>query len=368
MSDRRVLELLGPSSGGIRQHVAELARNLAASGWQPHLAGPAAATEGLDLGAASSSPIAFAMNPVQVLRAAARVRSLAQSTDLIHAHGLKAGWIAVLARSGVPIVVTVHNLVLDEAAGRSAGPLRRLEGWLPARVDAVIAVSDAVATRFGGPSTTVRVIPPAGPVPHPGRSRGEVRRSLHLPAGAPLVVSVARLHPQKDLATLIAAAERLRRELPEVRVVIVGEGPLQGTLRSLIRTRRLDDTVLLVGPSDNAADFMAAADVVVITSLWESGPLVASEAMLLERPLVSTPVGFVPTLIEHRRSGWLVEVGDADAIGDAVLHILRDPDGSAALAVEGRQRAQRLLGAPRLVAEVASVYDSVLAQRGGGSR
>lgn len=372
MADRSVLELLGPSTGGIRRHVAELARTLPASGWRPHVAAPAGVAEGLDLGAVSITPsvvpVPSAPNPVQVLQATRRLRALTRGTDLIHAHGLKAGWIAVLARTGLPVVVTVHNLVLDEAAGRRAGALRRLEGRLPARVDAVIAVSDAIAARFGGPSETVRVIPPAGPVPRPVRSAAEVRHALHVPTGAPFVVSVARLHPQKDLPTLIAAAGRLREALPEVRIAIVGEGPLEARLRSMIRVRGLDDTVLLVGPSDNAADLMAAADAVVITSLWESGPLVAAEAMLLERPLVSTPVGFVPRLVDDGRSGRSVAVGDPDGVAAALIDVLRDPARSRAMAEEGRRRAHDLLGAPRLVAEVAAVYDAVLASRDGGSR
>lgn len=316
----------------------------------------------------STVPVPSAPNPVQVVRAAARVRTLAREVDVIHAHGLKAGWIAVLARTGRPIVVTVHNLVLDEAAGRSAGALRRLEGWLPGRVDAVIAVSEGIATRFGGSSATIEVIPPAGPVPRPARTATAVRQALGVPAGVPVVVSVARLHPQKDLVTLIAAAERLREVVPEVRIVVVGEGPLEDTLRSMIRVRGLEDTVLLVGPTDNPADFMAAADAVVITSRWESGPLVAAEAMLLERPLVSTPVGFVPKLIEDRRSGRLVAVGDADAVASAVLDVLRDPVGARVMAMEARRRAHDLLGSSRLVAEVASLYDSVLARRPVGSR
>lgn len=370
MADRTALELLGPSTGGIRQHVAELCRRLPASGWQGRVAGPAGVADGLEVGAVSTVPVPSAPHPMQVLRATRAVRTLATDVDLIHAHGLKAGWIAVLARTGLPVVVTVHNLVLDEAAGRSAAVLRRLEGWLPGRVDAVIAVSEGIATRFGGSSARVRVIPPAGPVPHPVRSATAVRDELGVPAGAPLVVSVARLHPQKDLATLIAAAERLRVLVPTIRVVVVGEGPLEEPLRSMIRVRGLDDTVLLVGPTDNPADLMAAADAVVITSLWESGPLVASEAMLLDRPLVSTPVGFVPTLIEDGRSGRLVTIGDHEAVAAAVHDVLRDPVGARAMAEEGHRRAHALLGAPRLVAEVAAVYDEVLelAGRSGGSR
>lgn len=364
MAERRVLELLGPSTGGIRQHVAQLARTLPEMGWQISLAGPAGVGAGSDLPPVAVVPVPSGPNPGSLLRARAALRPLAGRADLVHAHGLKAGWVAALGAAGGPVVVTVHNLVLDEAAGRSARVLRLFEGWLPARVDAVIAVSDEIAARFGGPSETVRVVPPAGPPPQPTRDRAEVRRSLGVPADAPLVVAVARLHPQKDLLTLVRAAEVLRLDVPGVRVVIVGEGPLERELRALVDDRGLADTVLLVGPSPNAANQMAAADAVVITSIWESGPLVATEALLLGRPLVSTPVGFVPKLVDDGVSGRLVPVGDADAVARALGAALHDPEGSARMAEHGRHRAQELLGPRRLVAEVAAVYESVMERRG----
>lgn len=363
MAERRVLELLGPSTGGIRQHVAQLARGLPELGWQVSLAGPEGVGSGIDLPSVTVVPVPTGPRPEALLRARAALRPLARRADLVHAHGLKAGWVAALGSTRVPVVVTVHNLVLDEAAGRSARVLRMLEGWLPARVDAVIAVSDEIAARFGGPSETVHVVPPAGPPPQPTQDRAEVRGALGVPADAPLVVSVARLHPQKDLLTLVRAAEVLRRNVPGVRVVIVGEGPLEHELRALVDDRGLADTVLLVGPSPNAANEMAAADAVVITSLWESGPLVAAEALLLGRPLVSTPVGFVPKLVDDGVSGRLVPVGDADAVAVALGAALRDPEGSAVMAGRGQRRAQELLGPQRLVAEVVTVYESVLQRR-----
>ncbi|MEO7429381.1 MAG: glycosyltransferase, partial [Acidimicrobiales bacterium] len=222
---------------------------------------------------------------------------------------------------------------------------------------------EEIAARFGGPSESLWVVPPAGPIPRPGRDAATVRTALGVALDAPLVVSVARLHPQKDLATLIDAAAILRSEVPGVRVVIVGEGPIERELRNRIDERGLSDTVLLAGPSANAADELAAADVVVVTSLWESGPLVAAEALLLERPLVSTPVGFVPKLVEQGVSGWSTPVGDAGAVARSVAQALGDPVAAASMARIGRERVQGLLGAERLVTEVAAVYDRVLGRR-----
>jgi glycosyltransferase involved in cell wall biosynthesis len=287
---------------------------------------------------------------------------LLRETDIVHAHGLKAGWVAALTPGRAPLVVTVHNLVLDEAAGRSAPLLRLLEGALPGRADALIAVSVGIAERFG--DAGARMIPPAGPPPVPSRDRATVRAAHGIPAGAPLVVAVARLHPQKDLITLIDSAVLLRALVPDVRVLIVGEGPLEGALRAHIERRGVSDAVTLAGPSANAADEIAAADVVAITSIWESGPLVAAEALELARPVVSTPVGFVPELIEDGRTGRLVPTGDPVALASALADVLGDPVTAAVMGSAGRERARELLGARALVVAVAAVYDEVLARDG----
>ncbi|HAS13456.1 MAG TPA: glycosyl transferase, partial [Acidimicrobiaceae bacterium] len=105
------------------------------------------------------------------------LRPLLDGVDVVHAHGLKAGWLAATLRPRPPLVVSIHNLVLDEVAGWSAPLLRRLEERLPGRADATIAISGEVARRFAGRpgADRIRVIPPAGPPPVPMRSPQQVR-------------------------------------------------------------------------------------------------------------------------------------------------------------------------------------------------
>jgi glycosyltransferase involved in cell wall biosynthesis len=298
--------------------------------------------------------------PWSLIAARKPLREAAREVDLVHAHGLTAGWAAVLARIPVPLVLSVHNVVLPDAAGRSAPVMRVLERALPRRVDRTIAVSQGVAERLGAAAGAV-VIPPAGPVPRPGRSTAEVRDALGVAEGRPLVVCVARLHPVKDLHTLIAASAVLAEEAPVPPVVaIVGEGPLEADLRSAVVGRGLEGTVLLPGPSPRAADEIAAADVVVMCSRWESGPLVVAEAMRLARPVVATPVGFVPNLIEDGRSGRIVPVGDPRALAAAVAELLADPVGAAEIGRRGRERVAEVLDPERLVAEVVQVYEEVV--------
>jgi len=358
VSEGRVLQVLGPSTGGIRRHVAFLRDHLRRTGWEVEVAGPAGALDDLD----HVVPIPRRDRPVGTARAWARLREVVDGFDLVHAHGLKPGLLLGAMRDRPPVVLSVHNLVLDEVAGRLAPVLRRLEGRLPGRVDAVIAISPGVAERFAGrfagrhDPATFHVIPPAGPPPQPTRPAAAVRAELGVGDDDDLVVTAARLNPQKGLDVLVEAAAAVVRDRPGLRWFVFGEGTSRAALEADIARRGLDGVVELAGSRPAIDDELAAADLVVVTSRWESGPLVLLEAAALGRPVVSTDVGLARSVIDPA-SGRLVPAGDPAALARAVADALAAPAGPAV--------ADLARFAPdRLAEEVADVYRRVL----GGSR
>jgi glycosyltransferase involved in cell wall biosynthesis len=351
MGERRVLLLLGPSTGGIRRHVASLRDGLTARGWHVEVAGPAGVMDTL---CELHHEVAVGLDPRSILSGRRRVRRLASSVDLVHAHGLKAGWLASIAGTGRPTVVTLHNVVLDESAGRAAPLLRRFERWLPGRVDRVIAVSRELATRV---APAAIVIPPVAPWPAPARARGEVRAALGVAPTGRLVVCVARLHPQKDIPTLLAAAVGLDGD---VRVAVVGDGPDRAELEAARDALGLGRVVVFTGASANAADELAAADVVVLPSRWEGSPLVVAEALLLGRPVIATAVGAVPEVVVDGVTGRLVSPGDAAGLRRAVADVLAHPDDAARMAAAGQVAARERFAPDALVDRVVDVYEGVL--------
>lgn len=344
MSPGRVLQLLGPSTGGMRAHVMALRARLRTRGWTVTTAGPSGVLDGLD-------HVVDVGTPLGLVRGWSALRRAAVGVDVVHAHGQKAGWLAAGARLRAPVVVTAHNVVLSDALFR-----RRLEAALPARVAEVIATSQAVAARLG----TDRIIPPFGPDPVVARSRHDVRAALGVGDEQPLVVTVARLHPQKGLDTLLDAVASIVAAVPGLAVAVIGEGPLAAELHRRRAVLNLETVVRLPGARPHAIDELAAADVVAIASVWESGPLVASEALALGRPLVSTPVGFVPDLVDDGHSARLVPVGDAPALAAAVRELLADPGAAAALGAAGQRRVAEHLDPDRLVDAIEATYASVL--------
>lgn len=354
MADR-ILLLLGPSDGGIRRHVATLRDELHRTGHTVRTAGPAGVLDGLG---GIDDVVPIATSPVAVARSARLLRQVVEThrIDVVHAHGLKAAFVAVAARVR-PRILTVHNVVLDDASGRAAPLLRRVERALPARMDATIVVSAEMRRHFPD-DADIDVIAPAGPRPVPQRTPAQVRADLGI-GDAPLVVTVARMHPQKDLPTLLDAAVAVRERRPDVRFVVVGGGPEESAVRARHHQLGLDGTVLLLGQQPSAADELAAADLVAMSSIWEGSPLVVAEAMLLGRPVVSTAVGAVPDAITDGVHGRLVPPRDPDALADAVVAVLADPGAAAAMGAAARAEAERRFAPDVLAAEVAARYRAV---------
>ena len=358
---RSVLALLGPSTGGIRRHVVELATRLRQHGWPVEIAGPPGVLGELEV-LDHCVDVPSGLHPARLVAARQALTTAAVGAQLIHAHGLKAGWLAASLRSRPPLVVTLHNVVLPEVAGAAAPVLHRLELALPSRCDATVAVSNEMARRLVGVrgGGRVTVLAPVAPKPHVTASADQARASVGAGPGRPLVVSVGRLHPQKGHDTLIDAAGILAKRRPEIRVVIVGDGPSHDSLARRIQHLGLEEVVALVGSRPSGADVLAVADVVALASRWEGWPLVVAEALQLGRPVVATAVGGIPEMVEDGVSGWLVPPGSPDALAGSLEAALADPGLAMRRAEVARTHFDERYDPENLVEGVESVYRDVL--------
>lgn len=253
----------------------------------------------------------------------------------MHAHGLKAGWTALLA--GRPGVITVHNIVLDEPGG---GPMTRLarrtiarlERFVVERSRGVIVTAPELVARYPR-AHHVTVIRPVHAVPPVRRDRAVVRGELGI--DGPLVVCVARLHPQKGIDLLLDATVGFPAGTS---VVIVGDGPARGELVARAAQQSLA-SVRFLGARSDAVDLLGAADVVVIPSRWESGPLVLLEALAVGAAVVTTDVGFVRAVAAAcpDREPFVVVAPDAGALAREVAGLLDDLPRRRAVAAAGRR-------------------------------
>jgi glycosyltransferase involved in cell wall biosynthesis len=233
--------------------------------------------------------------------------------DILHTHTEFCDLIGVALRRTAPVgalVRTAHNM----REWRDLGPWRgRTEVLYPLLCDAEAGVSPAVVelldTRPAARLLRKRAhyIPGAVSAAHTvaHRSPAEVRAALGIPPGAPLFGTLGRLDDQKGLPYLFEAMALVREQLPQARLVVVGNGERAEAYRALIRERGQHDYVTLLGPRPDAFDIVAALDVFVSASLWEGLPAVITEAMLLGTPVVATNVAGSRNLMTHRVTGLL---------------------------------------------------------------
>ncbi|TFV43767.1 glycosyltransferase family 4 protein [Blastococcus sp. TF02A-35] len=366
--DHRVTEVLATSTGGVGTHVRSVVPALVSSGADVQVCGPRATDElfGFSARGARFTPVEISagLAPAADARAVAALRAALAGSDVVHAHGLRAGLVAAAARrlSGSParLVLTLHN-ALPDGGGLRRRVLQRAERATVRAADVVLAASSDLAEnarRLG--ARDVRLAPvSAPPLPPATRARTEVREELGLLDDRALVVAVGRLHPQKGYDVLLDAVARWSADVrlrPAPLVVVAGDGPLHDELAERIRREVLP--VTLLGRRDDVADLLAAADLCVLPSRWEARSLTAQEALRSGTPLVATRTGGLPELLGD--AAELVPVGDAAALAEAVVRVLCDSAHADELSRRGRDQAAGWPDEAATAAHLVSLYRELL--------
>ena len=363
----RILQVSGSAAGGVRTHLADCARILAADGHDVIVEAPAAVLDGLDLAPARTEALEIGARPSPGdSRVVARLRRLGRRAHTVHAHGLRAGALAALAlgrrrRGRTRLVVTLHNLTVGGRLTTLVG--QGLERLIASRADLVLAVSPDLAERakdLGAPRVELAVIPaPAAQPPSDASSPAPEAPEGAWPQDSARVLTVARLAPQKGLPLLLDAAAILSYEvdagrLPAFAWALAGDGPGREKAAERITAEHLP--VSLLGRRTDATGLMEAADVVVQTSLWEGQPLTIQEALRTGVAIVATDVGGTAVTA---RGGAVLVAPEARAIADALATLLTDPEARSRAQQNAREAAQKLPGHDDLAAQLRQ---AVLAQ------
>jgi glycosyltransferase involved in cell wall biosynthesis len=321
----RVALVLGTSTGGVGRHVADLVGGLVGSGADVVVACPPEVEARFRFGEGGAHVVPLEVsdrpNPLADARATARLRELAKVSDVLHAHGLRAAALAVLAtaRTATPVVATLHNAA--PAGAVTARVHAALERVVARGAELVLVVSADLAERMrrlGAAEVDLAVV--AAPVPGPPtKDRHAVRAALGAEGATPLVVTVARLAPQKDLGLLLDAVGLLvARGEGELLAVVAGDGPERAALQARVDAERLP--VRLLGGRHDVPDLLAAADAVVSTARWEGQPVALQEALHAGAAVVATDAGGTGAVVGN--AALLVPVGDAEALAAALHDVL----------------------------------------------
>ena len=295
----------------------------------------------------------------RLIRLAGELRALRPA--LLHAHlhwplACRLGIVAARA-ARVPAVVATSQLLMDARRTLSTEAQHRILAGL---IDRYFAVSHDLGQRlherFAVPARKIQVIPNAidlapfeGSLPKsaPGTSRD----------GRFVVLTVARLDPQKDLGSLLAAAATV----PDATFLIAGEGDERGRLEATARTLEVTDRVRFLGFRSDIPALLAGCDLFVLPSLCEGLPLAVLEAMAAGKPVVATAIGGMDEAVVDGETGVLVPPGDPGGLAAAIRAIAADRDRARRLGEAGKRRARQEFSARTMARRVMDAYREVLA-------
>lgn len=237
----------------------------------------------------------------------------------------------------------------------------RLSRHLPAAIVACSDAAEAAHLRRGYTADRMTVIPNGFVVPPPdvkGTRRAAGRDALGLPSAAPVIGRVGRFHPHKDYPTLLGALRLLAPDVPDLHVVLCGEGVVSGesSLDRLCRESGMGERVHLLGMRTDVDVVLAALDLAVSSSVGEGFPNVVAEAMALGVPGVVTDVGESAVLVGD--TGWVVGPADPPALARAIGAALQVPEAERARRGEAAQRRIRdRYGLVTMTKRYAELYD-----------
>lgn len=286
-----------------------------------------------------------------------------ERVDILHSHLFGSNvWACLLGRLARVPVIVCHEHMWSYGGSRARMWVDR---WLIARwSSAFVAVSEAgfrsmvevegirregvVLLRNG-----IRTLPPGD---------GErIRRELGVGSDQPLVVSAGSLRPEKAYEVLIEAAAGLAATLPDLRVLIAGEGPERERLEASIAELGAAGTVTLLGARSDVPDLLAAADLAVCCSDFEGGPLSVMEYMGAGLPVVATAVGGLPELVHDGENGVLVPPRDPARLAAAIAALLGDPQCRRRMGSAGRELREREYGGEAFIRRLEALYEQLLA-------
>ncbi len=282
------------------------------------------------------------------LRQIARIARIIRSfrPDVIHCHQYTPFFYGCLAhlwaRAG-RILFTEHGRHFPDVVGWRR---RALNQFLARRAAHITAVCEfarrRLCTNEGIRARRIEVLHNGVELSRFGRvgNRAQARRQLGLASDVAVILQVGSFRPVKDQRTAIRAMSVLRSRRKDAVLVFAGDGRDRGPCQRLARDLGLHDTVRFLGLRSDIPRLLAAADIMLLTSLSEACSISLLEGMASWLPVVATDVGGVGETVLHGKTGLLVPPGDADAIATCLLRLLRDAGLRAEMGRAGYERVR----------------------------
>ncbi|MBM4287407.1 MAG: glycosyltransferase family 4 protein [Deltaproteobacteria bacterium] len=285
-----------------------------------------------------------------------------RAVDILNTHSSLDSWVGLLAllgqRSRTRLVRTRHL----STPIKSSWPTR----WLYRSPDAIIttgqAIKGLIVARTGRRDETIFSIPTGvplerfypRPVPQDNLLPSQFRHGC-------IIGCVAVLRSWKGHLYLVEALEKLVRAGEKAYLVLVGDGPYGAVIREKVSRLNLAEHIYFAGYQDEVPDWLARMDIVVLASYANEGvPQSLLQAMALAKPVIGTICGGIPEIVEIGRNGWLVPPRDSEALAEALMRLLRNPEERAAFGARGLALVQEKYSLEGMAAATEEVYESIV--------
>ena len=195
------------------------------------------------------------------------------------------------------------------------------------------------------------------------RSSDDIRNELGLPCNKIIICAVAMLIPEKGIHILLKATADVIKKHPykNIQLLIVGEGYFIEELLALANNLQISNFVTFLGKRSDVHLIVAAADMIVVPSLWEEAfGRIVTEAMATSRPVIASNIGGIPELVDSGVTGLLFEPGNIDELSAAMLRLIENPVEREAMGIAGLSKATAKFNMKEQIHETVSLYRQVL--------
>lgn len=351
--------------GGAENALVQLVTRLDRDRWQPYviaLAGEGklvkplreAGIEVVCLNATSSRQFSIYPRLVKEFR---RINPKIVQTYLFHAN--------ILGRMAARAARVKHVVSGIRVAERRGKWYHRVDRWTDRWVSKHVCVSQAVkdftAKTARISSEKMIVIPNGVDLKRFENALPISRESLPRCSSENLIALYAgRLDPQKGVADLLTIAENLRDQLPELKWLIAGDGPLKSELANSIKEKNLQNCVQLLGNRQDIPELMQTADMFIFPSRWEGMPNVILEAMAARLPIITSHVEGIDELLIDQQSGIITPRQDIPAMTKAVIQLATAPDLRTSYSQAAFQKVANEFSWEQTAARYQELYQSLI--------
>ena len=289
-----------------------------------------------------------------------------EQIELVHTNNDLYSSLAVLAAARRQKLPIVCHLRLTRRPTRLE---RRIGRW----VDRIIVLTEEAKAFYQRvwPAARITCIPNGVPIPEPSQPVSPLRERLRLPSTQRIVGLIARCVPGKGYEEFIQAARLVRAERADVTFVILGNGrggdaAYEARVHGLAEALGLDGALIWGGWHPAAADVYGALDIVVqASSTFPEGlSRVVLEAMAFSKAVIATDIVGNREAVVPQETGLLVKPGSAEALAEAIVALVRDPERAARYGAQGRARAAARFSVQVCAARMRELYDEVFRQAG----